>query len=236
MRRETQNVLLLLFGGALLKIAFGGSYLRYVKAELFPWLVGAGAVMVVLAAVAIVRDVRAGGAATGPGHEHGSRSPWMLLLPVLAIFLVAPPALGSDSVLRAGERSSPPEETSLFPPLPPGAPVLSLSEFVTRAVWDDSRALAGRDVRLRGFVVHPEDGPVQLARMRIRCCAADAAPVAVELAGPVAARAAELPSDTWIEVTGRLRPGSATEGSGYVPTVRVGAVRPIPVPAEPYER
>ena len=43
MRRETQNVLLVLLGGALLKIALTGTYLRYVKPSLFPWLVLAGA-------------------------------------------------------------------------------------------------------------------------------------------------------------------------------------------------
>ena len=48
MRRETQNLLLLLLGGALLKIALGGTYVRYVKPGLYGWLVATGAVMVAL--------------------------------------------------------------------------------------------------------------------------------------------------------------------------------------------
>ncbi|MFI0463806.1 TIGR03943 family putative permease subunit [Saccharopolyspora sp. 5N102] len=231
MRRETQNLLLLLLGGALLKIALGGSYLRYVKPALFPWLVVAGAVMIGLSIFAIVRDIRAGGAGR---HEHNSRSPWMLLLPVFAIFLIAPPALGSDSVTRDRMAAPAAPRESLFPDLPPEqAPLLGVSEFVTRAIWDGSGALNGRAVRLQGFVVHLTPGTTQLARMRISCCAADAAPVKVELAAPP--QAAELPADTWIEVTGRLRPGSATEANDYVPTLDTILIRPIPAPQDIYE-
>lgn len=232
MRRETQNILLVLLGGALLKISLTGSYLRYVKPSLQPWLIAAGLVMVALAVVAIVRDIRAGHAVDQ--HEHGTRSPWMLLLPVLAIFLVAPPALGSDSVTRDRAAAAPAAPSQArFPPLPPGeAPVLSMSEFLTRVVWDDSGALNNRDVRLRGFVVHPTPETTQLVRMRISCCAADATPVKVDLASP---RAENLPADTWIEITGRLRPGTATEANDYVPTVDPLAITRIPAPPDTYE-
>ncbi|KAA5826600.1 TIGR03943 family protein [Saccharopolyspora hirsuta] len=231
MRRETQNLLLLLLGGALLKIALGGSYLRYVKPSLFPWLLLSGLVMVGLAAFAIIRDIRASGAAH---HDHGSRSPWLLLLPVFAIFLVAPPALGSDSVTRDRVAAPQAPKESLFPELPPDrAPLLSTSEFITRVVWDDSGALDGRAIRLQGFVVHPTPETTQLARMRITCCAADAAPVKIDLAG--APGATELPADTWIEVTARLRPGTATEANDYVPTVDVLDLRTIPAPQDTYE-
>ncbi|HEY6422076.1 MAG TPA: TIGR03943 family protein, partial [Pseudonocardiaceae bacterium] len=94
MRRETQNVLLVLLGGALCKIAWNGSYLRYVKPSAFPFLVTAGVVILTLGLIAIVADVRGGWA--GADHaDHAGRSPWLLLLPVLAIFLLAPPALGA---------------------------------------------------------------------------------------------------------------------------------------------
>lgn len=326
MRRETQNLLLVLLGGALLKIAFTGVYLRYVKPSLLPWLVLAGVVMVALAGTAIWRDIRAGAAESAPprrqssgestpqvctraadgsagsgavvhadaagrseesaespsghaaafaagaraegtvgvepaggsvgdraavaaepghvsaGHEHRSRSPWMLLLPVLAIFLVGPPALGSDSIGRAGQPAAVPQRPSgtgsLFGPLPPGeAPLLTVSEFQTRVVWDTSGSLDDRAVRLQGFVVHPDDDPgrTRLARMRISCCAADAAPVLVDLSGPAAAALANTPADTWIEVTGALRTGSATEANGQVPTVDITAVHGIPTPPNPYE-
>ncbi|GAB3298411.1 TIGR03943 family putative permease subunit [Parasphingorhabdus pacifica] len=252
MRRETQNVLLVLLGGALLKLALTGAYLRYVKPSLLPWLVVAGVVMVLLAAFAIAHDIRRAGrdanaigdAAGEPecaGHEHGSRSPWMLLLPVFAVFLVAPPALGSDSVRRAGDVVSTPERSgsgAMFEELPQdGIPLLSVSEFVTRAVWGDDGVIEERPVRLQGFVVPPETpgAPVRLARMRISCCAADASPVRVDLAGRAAARIAELPADTWIEAVGTLRAGTATEANGQVPTFELVRARTIPVPSKQYE-
>ncbi|GAB2687822.1 TIGR03943 family protein [Saccharopolyspora gloriosae] len=258
MRRETQNLLLVLLGGALLKIAFTGTYLRYVKPALFPWLVGAGSVMVLLAAVAIVRDIRVareqaraedpfapppstGHAEHEHGHEHRTRSPWMLLLPVFAIFLIAPPALGADSIGRGGQQAAAPErpgDDALFDALPPGpAPLLTVSEFITRVVWDGSGSLDRRAIRLRGFVVHPEDDPArtQLARMRISCCAADAAPVLIDLAGPAAGALTATPPDTWIEVTGTLRAGTATPANGQVPTFDITAVHGIPAPDDPYE-
>lgn len=238
MRRETQNLLLLLLGGALLKLALSGEHVRYVKATQLPWLLGAGAVMVLLSLVAIARDVRGEAVAESADHEHesGSRSPWMMLLPVFAIFLIAPPALGADSVRREQSVAPPAPEESRFPPLPPGrAPELTMSEYVTRAVWGGDAELAQRPVRLRGFVVHPEPGATQLARMRISCCAADATAVRVDLTGRAAQQIAAVPADAWFEVTGTARPGSAGQHNGHVPQVRVSAVRPVAEPADTYE-
>ena len=65
MRRETQNVLLVLVGGVLIKIVLDGSYLRYVTPWSAPALLAGGVVIVGLALVAIVRDVRAD---AGPGQ------------------------------------------------------------------------------------------------------------------------------------------------------------------------
>ena len=95
-------MLLVLLGGALLKIAWNGTYLRYVKPSLLPFLVATGVVIVASGVLAITRDVRRG-RPPDTGHEHGGRSPWLLVLPVLAIFLVAPPALGADKVTRSAQ-------------------------------------------------------------------------------------------------------------------------------------
>ncbi|MCR3718688.1 MULTISPECIES: TIGR03943 family putative permease subunit [Prauserella salsuginis group] len=253
MRRETQNVLLLLLGGALLKIAVTGDYLRYVKPTHQPWLVGAGIVMLVLAGVAIVRDVRDGArAAAGDtdetddagdgrgcapdacagegGHEHTARSAWLIVVPVLAVLLVAPPALGADSVLRTRQNTEP--GNTEFAPLPPREVVsLPVGDFVARAGWDERDSLDGRTVRLTGFVVQTADGP-QLARMTMSCCAADAFAVRTGLTG---GQADLLPSDTWVEVTGHLVPADDTRARDYVPDLAVRTLREIPRPEEPYE-
>ncbi|WP_024875737.1 TIGR03943 family putative permease subunit [Saccharomonospora piscinae] len=254
MRRETQNLLLVLLGGALLKIALTGDYLRYVKPSHQPWLFGAAAVMLGLGLVAIGRDIvrtRAHAPASGDGphgehhehhdhheHSHDARPAWLLLLPVLAVFLVAPPALGADSVRRdaeAGVVQGGREPASPFPPLPPGEVVpLSVTEFVTRAGWDSAHSLAGRTVSLTGFVVHGEGGTM-LARLVIGCCAADASAVRVRLVGPAAAELRDTPDDTWLTVTGTVVPGTATADTGYRPHLTVRTAREVAAPADPYE-
>lgn len=274
MRRETQNIVLVLLGGALLKIALNGTYLRYVKPALQPWLIVAGAVMVALAAVAIARDIQASRRAAGPrggtasgtpphaaartvpdaasqaapvplaehaGHQHHRlpRSPWLLLLPVLAIFLVSPPALGADTVNRAAPRpaanqgGTDPSKSTAFPPLPAGEVVpIGLSDFVTRSAWDGTNSLNNRQVRLTGFVVRDPAGGVYVARLVITCCAADAWPVKVRLTG---LDTSALRNDQWVDAVGTLVPGSATRDNQYVPTVTATAVSPVPAPADPYE-
>jgi uncharacterized repeat protein (TIGR03943 family) len=236
-RRETQNILLVLLGGALLKISFTGTYLRYVKPSHQWLLITAGFVMILLAGVSIVRELRGARDLDDHGHQHPSRSAWLLLLPVLAVFLVGPLALGSDSVVRG--YGSPPKVAStegdgsvLFPALPPGDPIaLSLSDFSSRAAWDRGHSLDERPARLTGFVVQDGDDSY-VARLAISCCAADAFPVKVKL---LDRELSTLPDDSWIEVVATLRPGSPTRANSYVPSVTVHEVRGIPEPEDPYE-
>ncbi|MFI9813654.1 TIGR03943 family putative permease subunit [Saccharothrix variisporea] len=248
MRRETQNILLVLLGGALLKLALSGTYLRYVKESLQPWLVVTGGIMIVLAVVSIARDLKAGReAAEGhvedggheghvghEGHEHGkSRSPWMLLLPVLAVFLISPPALGADTVNRSDRNAAQQAKAgSGFAALPSDEVVpLTISEFVTRTAWDDSGSLNNRTVRLTGFVVRKESN-TYLARLTISCCAADASPVKTLMVGQ---DFTGLPNDQWVEATGKVVPGSATKDNAYVPTFTVESLNPITPPEDTYE-
>lgn len=234
MRRETVNLLLVLVGGALVKITVDGTYLRYVKPSVAPFVLTAGILMIAIAAVAIIRDVVADRPIEHDGHQHTARPAWLLLVPVLTIFLVAPPALGADTVLRAGNRAPAvaQEGASAFPPLPNAAVVpIAMSEFITRSVWDSSHSLASRTVALTGFVVH-DNGSDYVARLVITCCAADATPMKVALTGTAAAG---LPDDQWVRVTGRLRPGSATTANGYTPTFVVSMLTTVNAPADPYE-
>ena len=237
MRRETQNILLVLLGGALLKISFTGTYLRYVKPSHQWLLIAGGAIMILLAAVSIVRELRGARDLDDHGHAHSARSAWLLVLPVLAVFLVGPPSLGSDSVARAaGNRPEVPstegEGSALFPALPPGDPlVVPLGEFSSRAAWDRGHSLDDRTARLTGFVVQEGDD-TYVARLAISCCAADAFPIKVKLLGR---ELSHLSDDSWVEVDATLRPGSATRANEYVPSVSVHAVRGITAPEDPYE-
>lgn len=146
-------VLLVVLGGALLRITADDTHLRYVRPAHKWLLLGAGVVIVCLGVVALVRDLRASPADEGPGygepHAHGSVEssiPWLLLLPSLVISLVAPPALGADAVSRAGSRNAVVQAADVFGPLPEGpAPELSLAEFVLRASSDTSGSLDRRE-------------------------------------------------------------------------------------------
>jgi uncharacterized repeat protein (TIGR03943 family) len=235
-RRETQNILLVLLGGALLKISFTGVYLRYVRPQHQWLLIVAGGVMLALAAVSIVREIRARGELEGE-HAHPARGAWLLILPVFAVFLVAPPALGADTVQRAAD--APPRLTTTatdgtveFPALPQADVVpLRLSEFTERAAWDAGHSLNGRAVRLTGFVVH-EGRNSYIARIAIACCAADAYPVKIKLVGGDLSHFAD---DRWIEAVVQLRPGTATKATDYIPAATVRDVRPVLQPEDSYE-
>ncbi|MFD8500622.1 TIGR03943 family putative permease subunit [Amycolatopsis sp. NPDC059657] len=233
MKRETQNILLILLGGALLKIAFNGDYLRYVKPAQQPWIIAGGGVMVALGLLAILRDLREK-VSQHDGHHHSARSAWLLMVPVLAVFLVAPPALGADSVTRTEARapqSAATQDAAAFPPLPAGDVVpLSMSAFVSRAGWDGNGTLNGRTISLSGFIVHSADGTM-LARMVISCCAADAYPVTTRLLGDVSGFA----SDSWVEVTGQAVPGTAKKDNSYTPDFTVATIHRIDTPKDPYE-
>jgi uncharacterized repeat protein (TIGR03943 family) len=236
--RETQHAVLLLLGGALVRITLDDTYLRYVRPGHRWLLLGAGLVAVALAVVAMVRDARPGevgpdhGDHCDPGDHGGLGSAWLLVVPVLAVSLVAPPALGADTVVRAGPGNAVPLDATL-PPLPPGGTVaLPVAEVVQRAVWDTGGSLDGREVELTGFVVR-RGAAVELARLTIVCCAADARPNRVRLDGLDGAAA--LTPDTWLRVRGTVVPGSATSVTDHVPAVRVHRADVVPAPDDPYE-
>lgn len=233
MRRETQNILLVLLGGALLKISFSGLYLRYVQKGLLPLLIAAGTIMIGLAVFAIVRDIRRGKAVDEDGHEHShsSRSTWLMLLPVMAVFLISPPALGGDVVSSAADTNQTQRSRNLLGELPSGEVIpLSMTEFVTRTAWDESGTLDNRRVKLTGFLTRAE-GSTYVARLAISCCAADARPLKVKLTGDVPS----LPDEQWVELTGKVVPKSASEKNSWVPSFTVESSASVAEPVEPYE-
>jgi len=135
-RREVQSILLVLTGGALIRLSMSGTFVNFVKPRLGPYLILAGVVLVVLGLWGASRDDT-----PGRSHEHrGPRTAWLLLLPVLTIFLVAPPPLGSFAAGRGG--NSVPQPASGDLPALKGDPAdLDVVDFVVRAVWDDRETL-----------------------------------------------------------------------------------------------
>jgi putative membrane protein len=155
----------------------------------------------------------------------------MLLVPIAMVAFVVPPPLGargtSQPVVSAPQRRA-------FPPLPAGdAPTVSLPEVVMRAAADSTNSLANRSITLEGFTVHRPDG-VDLGRVVIVCCAADAQLARVHLSGPGAAAAAGHREDTWLRIQGRIVPDSSHASDGFIPTMTVTDVAPIDEPANTY--
>ena len=236
MKREVQGVLLILVGGALLRILVSGAYINYVKSAMVPYLYASAGVLVALGVLALVDALRAGDEPShghDDGHAHGSMgTAWLLLLPVAAIFLVAPGPLGAYTAARESASVTAPKEGQTMPPLPPGDPVeVPLDSYAIRAVWDAGRTLEGRTVELIGFVTPTGEGDAwQLTRLSIACCAADTVPTKVQPIGEVPA----FEANTWVAVTGRYEPGGGVNDSNAVPWVAVERVVPIPPPADPY--
>jgi uncharacterized repeat protein (TIGR03943 family) len=233
----TQAVIMLLFGGAIIKATLTDIFLRYVKEGLGPFLLAAGIVLVTAAGMTIWYDLRAAREREqehNDGHGHASHEPrvgWLLLLPVMGLLLISPPALGSFAAGQAG--SVGPAAASDYPPLPEGDPVeVSLLDYAGRAVFDGGRSLTGRNVKLTGFITPGPDGKPMLARMVLACCAADGRPIKIGLAGaPI-----DAPPDAWVEVVGVYSPQIGTDpvNQAQIAFVDVRSWQEIEEPKQPY--
>jgi uncharacterized repeat protein (TIGR03943 family) len=234
--RRTQGAMLVLVGAVALWLGLSETALAYVRPGLRPPLAASGLVLLLLGLAALWRP---GGASDGHAHgEQGPRSAWLLMLPVLVLVLVTPPALGSYAASRqppgvnggsAGE----------FPPLPEpvdGAVPLLVSEFVDRAQDDREHSLQGQRVRLVGFVIPDQGGgrDYQLARFVLACCAADAEAYTVQIRGDASPRQA----DQWLLVEGRWLPQPVPEQaspSATPPVLVADSVTAIRPPPNRYE-
>ncbi|HEV7420154.1 MAG TPA: TIGR03943 family protein [Mycobacterium sp.] len=233
MSRGTQNVVLLLVGLSTAVMLAKGTYLNYVKPGLLPWLVAAAVVLVGLGVAAVVRDLRQVMGDDGDhDHRHQPWLTWLLLIPIAMVAFVVPPPLNAHGASQQAAVSAP--QRRPFPPLPPGpAPSVSLPEAVMRAAADSADSLDGRSITLTGFTLHRPDG-VDLGRVVIVCCAADAQLARVHLTGPGAGVAAGYPEDTWLQIQGQIVPGSSRAADGFIPTMAVASATRIDKPANTY--
>ena len=251
MNRQAQAVIMLLFGGAILRATLTDMFLRYVKEGLRPLLLVAGALLVLAAVMTLWYDLRSSppgeqdsehagehGDGSDDGHGHAHHEPrvgWLLILPVLGLLLVAPPPLGSYAAGQAGTVLTAQSSDSDYPPLPAGDPApVTLLDYASRAVFDSGKSLTGRNLSLTGFVTHGPDGQPMLARIVLTCCAADGRPIKVGLTGgtPIS-----VPDDTWVKVIGVYtnRTEKDSVNKATVPYVEVRSWQEITAPKQPYE-
>lgn len=230
MRPPTQGLVAAVLGILLLRIVSTGDYLRYVQ----PWmrwpLVVTGIVLLVIAIRPALGLVR---------HEHGvSRSSWLLLLPAVVVFTVAPPALGAYIAERRPVQAQPtaPDLDDIPAPTPNGPRNLSVEEFTWGAgQGDDPMSLTDSEVELEGFVSADRQGGWYVTNLVIFCCAADVAVERVKVVGQPAP-----PRNQWVRVTGTWVKGSGrwVEGKGPDPSnpasVTATEVVDIPTPKDAY--
>ncbi|OBG77332.1 MULTISPECIES: TIGR03943 family protein [unclassified Mycobacterium] len=245
MSRETENTVLLLVGISVAMITASGAFTRYVKPGLLPWLVASAVLLIGLALVVVIGDIRRGapraaGATQDAAHEHGhahshrGRIGWLLVVPVLVLMFVTPPALRPSAAAPAVTSVSNDVLNRAYPPLPPGAaPEVSLPEVLMRVAHDTTGSLTNRTITVTGFVLNERDG-VDLGRIVIICCAADAQLARLHVRGPLAGRAAGLPDNTWLRVQGRVQPMPRQQHGVTTPTLEVTAVTRIDAPPNPY--
>lgn len=118
MNREAQSIVVVLLGGLILAITVSGRFTAYVNPEFAPLLWVGGGILVLVGVWSLVEIARArllsdpehpsedhGHDHSPDGADHGhdhdrSRAPWMILAPVLVLLVIAPPALGAESLAR----------------------------------------------------------------------------------------------------------------------------------------
>ena len=219
----------MLIGAVLLRLTLTGTYSRYVRVGMGPWLAVAGLAVFLLGLATLLRAVRHPSATAADAHDHGpDRVGWLLLAPIAALLLVAPPTLGSYGVGR-GATVDVRAGVPVFDDLRASAgPVhMTLLEFGQRAFERGGASFNGAEIELTGFVAETEQGGFELARYQIACCAADATPVVVRVTGVFG----DVPArDRWITVTGVFQPGGDP-----VPQLAATTVLAIAPPNDPYE-
>ncbi|MQY05105.1 TIGR03943 family putative permease subunit [Actinomadura macrotermitis] len=224
MKRAAQDLLMILLGGTALWLVFSGEYTDYVKPGLRIPLVAAAVVLVLLGAAGLLRD-------SGEGHHHAPRVAWLLCLPVLAVFVIAPPALGAFTAGRAVARPAPPPAGDAGALDAGAGPVtLTLGEFIWRAYEAQTGQpsnIANVPVRLVGFVRPAKDG-WYLTRLKMNCCAGDAIPFQVRVRGLPRPRAG-----SWVEVVGVWAPRK--DGQADAQDIGGREVQPVKKPENPYE-
>jgi uncharacterized repeat protein (TIGR03943 family) len=234
MSRDTENALLLLVGLSTACIAITDAYTRYVKPSLLPWLVAAAALIIALAIVAIVRDQRRRSTRLHDGHSHRSVIVWLLVVPVVVLTIITPPAIRPRAAVTTVAEVPTDILRRPYPPLPAeAAPELLLPEVVTRVAYDSAGTLDSRLITVTGFTMKQGDA-IYLARVVILCCAADARLSQLRLGGPAKAQAAVHPDNTWMRVEGKVPSGQGDSSRRSIPVLEISRVALIEPPANPY--
>ena len=222
---------LALWGLLLLRSSVDGRLDLLLRAAFHPLVAFAGVALLALALAQL---------AQGLPRAAGAREPvrpaerWLVLTTTLlaAAVLAWPPAPSFADLASQRPRDETAEEELAFV-LPPAQRSLTDWVRLLRA-QPDPRLFADDPVRISGFVLPVPGEAPQLARLLVRCCLADAAPVGLPVRWSAVGPAP--PADQWVAIEGAMAveptPGAAGEERLVVVPRRV---QPIPRPARPLE-
>lgn len=222
----------MLVGAVVLRLTLTDTYRRYVQPAMGKWLLVAGVALILLGLVTLINALRNVEPSEAHGHDHEHSHSvgvgWLLLAPIAALLLVAPPTLGAYGVNRSGTIKVKPGKAFFQPLHSKDAPVqMTLLEYIERSLERSGASFNGVPVKLTGFVAGSEAGGFRLARYQIACCAADATAVELEVLGTSGTPPRD---DQWVTVTGTFQ-----KGGGELPRLAATSVVGIPAPEDPYE-
>ena len=238
MRRNVAGLVVVFVGAAVVQLATSNTYLRYVKPGMRWMLLAAGAILIILAVADVLADTRKkpGDAHADDGHGHGHllpRAAWLLVVPIFALLVVDPPALGADAAQRqspvAARPIAPKGNSFLAQSADSTAPVpLAVRDYAVWAVWE-KESMKGRNFQLTGFVTPGKNGTWYVSRIGLTCCVADGTAFMVEARGQ-----ASPPKNQWVTVTGQwAEPTKRTDGD--VAALTITGVQNVTPPANQYE-
>jgi uncharacterized repeat protein (TIGR03943 family) len=222
---------LALWGLLLLRASVDGRLDLLLRAVFHPLVALAGAALVALALAQLAQ-----GQPRGPGGRERVRPAERRLVGVTALLTAAvllwPPAPSFADLASQRPRDQTAEEELAFV-LPPSQRSLTDWVRLLRA-QPDAQLFAGDPVRISGFVWPVPGEPPQLARLLVRCCLADAAPVGLPVRW--AALGPAPPADQWLAIEGVMAVEAApSPATGERLVVVPQRIRRIPRPARPLE-
>jgi uncharacterized repeat protein (TIGR03943 family) len=210
--------------GAVLLISFSTGRLNLlVRAPFHGAIVTTGVLLLGMA----ILDWRGRLSRSAPRRREGIS--WLLAaLVAMAMVLIPPqPSFSDLAANRRGEPLAAEELSFVLPPLQ-----RSLTDWVRLLVVEpDPHLYEGDPVRIQGFVLPMPDGPPQLARLLVRCCIADATPIALPVRWPQSSPPPQ--ADQWLAIEGVM--GVAIRAGQARSLVLPHRIVPIARPARPFE-
>jgi uncharacterized repeat protein (TIGR03943 family) len=233
-KRNVAGLVVVFVGAAVVQLATSNTYLRYVKPGMRWMLLTAGAILIILAVADVLADTRKKPQADdGHGHHGLPRAAWLLLIPVFALLVVDPPALGADAAQRqspvAAKPIAPKDNSWLANSAQGNTPVaMAVRDYAVWAVWE-KESMKGHNFQVTGFVTPGKNGTWYVSRIGLTCCVADGTAFMIEARGQVAP-----PKNQWVTVTGEwAEPTKRADGN--VAALTITGVRNVAQPQNPYE-